>query len=182
MAQDDDGPVVVVGGSVLESMHHTVERRMEWGSGSQREVESDMDRTRLGSRRLVRPGIDQPGLVVSPGTDRRAALGEPALYAEIEFGWSVLGRFAGNQRAAGAEIDRCHRSRAQIAADQGREPCRLLRQPGHDPRGMRHGRQATGIAKGVVRESWMDRREDRQRPGQGYLADPKVVVPGAFRG
>src|SRR5262245_4362120 len=161
MAQDDDGPVVVVAGSVLESMHYTVERRMKWGSGSEREVESDMDRTRLDPRRLVRPGIDQPGLVVSPGTDRGTPLGEAALYAAIEFGWSVLGWFAGNQRAAGAEIDRCHWRRAQIAADQGCQPWRLLRQPGHDPRGMRHGRQATGIAKGIVRESGMDRREDR---------------------
>src|SRR6476646_11734429 len=115
-----------------------------------------MDRTRLGSRRLVRPGVDQPGLVVTPRTYRRAALGETALYAAIEFCWSVLGRFAGNQRAAGAEIDRCHRGRAQIAADQGREPCRLRRQPGRDPWGMWHRRQATGIAKGIVRESWVD--------------------------
>ena len=79
MAQDDDGPVVVVGGSVLESMHDTVERRMEWGSGSQREIESDMDRTRLGSWRAW-PIIDQSRLVISPGTDRRAALGKPALF------------------------------------------------------------------------------------------------------
>ena len=91
MAQDDDRSVVVMGGSVLESVHDAVERRMQRRSGRERQVDADMDRTPLGSR-AASGGVDQPRLVVSPGADRRAALGEPARTRRSAAG--VLGRFA----------------------------------------------------------------------------------------
>ncbi len=136
-----------------------------------------MDRARLDSGWFVGPIVDQPGLVVSSRTDRRAKLREPALDATIKLCGNVLGRFAGHQRATGAEIDRRHLGRAKISADQGSELGRVLRQPGHHALSVGHRRHPTSFSKGVVRETGMDCCEERQGPGKRLLADPEVVVP-----